>query len=174
MDKKDRLNALEIALKNEVREREFYLLQAERTTNPLGKAMFKEIADDELEHYERLTKLHQAWEKDGKWPETVPLEVKRTKVKDVLEKFISAAAELPAGDADDLEAVHTAIDFEAKGVEFYGRLRDGVVDSREKKFFALLVSIENEHYLSLKETEEFLADPASWYRVKERLTLDGA
>lgn len=174
MDQNDRLNALEVALKNEAREREFYLLQAERTSNPLGKAMFKEIADDEREHYERLTKLHEAWEKEGQWPETVPLEIKRTNVRDVLTQFVSNAAQLPAGDADDLKAVRTAIDFEARGVEFYGRLRDGVADRREKKFFDLLVSIENEHYLSLKETEEFLTDPASWYLVKERHTLDGA
>jgi len=174
MEQKDRLNALEVALKNEAQEREFYLLQAERTNNPLGKAMFKEIANDELEHHQRLQELHKAWKTEGKWPETVPLQVKHTNVKDILQKMVSKTAKLPAGDDDDLKAVRTAIDFEAKGVEFYGSLRDSVKNTLEKKFFDLLVSIENEHYLSLKETEEFLIDPASWYRVKERHTLDGA
>ena len=174
MERKDRLNALEVALKNEEQEREFYLLHAERTSNPLGKAMFQEIADDELEHYNRLKKLHETWESEGRWPETVPLEVKRTKVKDVLKTMVSRAAELPPGDDDDLKAVRTAIDFEARGVEFYSGLRDSIEDPIEKKFFDLLTKIENEHYLSLKETEEFLTDPASWYRTKERHTLDGA
>ncbi|MBW2052603.1 MAG: hypothetical protein JRI85_10250 [Deltaproteobacteria bacterium] len=45
MNEKERLNALEAALNNETREREFYLKNAERTSNPLGKAMFKQIAD---------------------------------------------------------------------------------------------------------------------------------
>ena len=52
MDDKERLNALEVALNNETREREFYLKNAERTKNPLGKTMFKQIAADELEHYD--------------------------------------------------------------------------------------------------------------------------
>jgi len=35
-------------------------------------------------------------------------------------------------DADDLEAVRTAIDFEAKGVTYYAELRDAVSDPKEK------------------------------------------
>ena len=34
---KERLNALEVALNNEMREREFYLKNANRTKNPLGR-----------------------------------------------------------------------------------------------------------------------------------------
>ena len=67
---KDRLNALEVALNNETREREFYIKNAKRTKNALGKKMFQQIGDDELEHYERLKQLHQKWAKQEKWPET--------------------------------------------------------------------------------------------------------
>ena len=48
MAKDQRSDALELALKNEATERKFYLDNAARTNNPLGKAMFLEIADDEL------------------------------------------------------------------------------------------------------------------------------
>ena len=41
----ERLNALEIALKNEMNEHHFYLKNAERTANPVGKAMFVQIAN---------------------------------------------------------------------------------------------------------------------------------
>ena len=50
MGENERLNALEIALGNEKREREFYLKHAQRTRNQVGKAMFQQIADEELEH----------------------------------------------------------------------------------------------------------------------------
>ncbi len=73
MNEKERLNALEVALSNELREREFYLKNAERTRNPFGKAMFKQFGDEELEHFERLKDLHRKWEKQEKWAETVPL-----------------------------------------------------------------------------------------------------
>jgi rubrerythrin len=32
---------------------------AQRTKNPIGKAMFQQIGDEELGHYERLKELHQ-------------------------------------------------------------------------------------------------------------------
>ena len=173
MNEKERLNALEVALNNEMREREFYLQNAKRSKNPLGKAMFQQIGDDELEHYERLKQLHQKWNQQEKWPGTVPLKVKDTIVKDILVDFVKKADKTAKGDADDLQAVRTAIDFEAKGAKYYAQLRDDVSDPKEKQFFDLLSRIENEHYLSLKDTEEYLVDPTSWYRKKEHHTLDG-
>ncbi len=169
-----RLDALNVALTNEMREHEFYLNNAGRTTNPVGKAMFQQIADEELEHYERLKQLAESWKKQEKWPETVPLRVKNTVVKDVLKDMVKKSATAPAGDADDLKAIAVAIDFEAKGAAFYARLRDEVTDPREKAFFALLAGIEQEHFASLKDTEEYLIDPAAWYRKTERGGLDGA
>ena len=173
MNDKERLNALEVALNNEKREREFYLKNAKRTKNALGKKMFQQIGDDELEHYQRLKELSQKWTKKEKWPETVPLKVNQTVVKDILLDFLKKADEKSQSDTDDLEAVRTAIDFEAKGAKFYADLRDAVTNPREKEFFGLLATIENEHYLSLKDTEEYLIDPISWYRKMEHHTLDG-
>jgi rubrerythrin len=174
INEKDRLNALEVALNNETREREFYLKNAKRTKNPLGKKMFQQIGDDELEHYERLKQLHQKWAKQEKWPETVPLKVKDTVVKDILLDFVKKVDVTAKGDSDDLEAVRAAIDFEAKGAKFYAELRDSVTNPKERQFFDLLSKMENEHYLSLKDTEEYFIDPASWYRKAEHHTLDGA
>ncbi len=174
MNEKERLNSLEVALNNETREREFYLKNAERTKNPVGKKMFQQIGDEELEHYERLKQLHQKWEKQEKWPGTVPLKVKETVVKNILVDLLQEAEKKPEGDEDDLEAVRTAIDFEAKGAKYYADLRDMVSDPKERQFFDLLARIENEHYLSLKDTEEYLTDPASWYRKAEHHSLDGA
>jgi rubrerythrin len=174
MSEKERLNAVQIALGNEMRERKFYLKHAERTRNQVGKAMFGQIADEELEHYERLKELHERWEKREKWPETVPLKVKDTIVKDVLKDMVAKVDETPEKDDDDLQAIRTALEFEAKGAAHYAKLRDDVSDPKEKEFFDLLAKIEHEHYLSLKDTEEYLTDPASWYTKTEHHGLDGA
>jgi len=173
MRNKERLNALEVALNNEKSEREFYLKHAEKTRNPLGKAMFRQIADEELEHYERLKQLHEKWEKGESWPETVPLKVKDTIVKDILKDMVKKAERMPPGDADDLEAIQTAIEFEAEGAIYYANLRDKVTDPKEKQFFNLLADMEHEHFVSLKDTEEFLTNPAAWYQKMEHTSLDG-
>lgn len=174
MKDRERLDALEVALNNETREREFYLQNAKRTTNPVGKAMFRQIADEELEHYERLKELHGKWEKEQKWPESVPLRVKNTLVRDVLKGVVEKTAKLPPGDKNDLAAVRTAIEFEAAGAVYYADLRDKSADPKEKAFFNLLADMEHEHYVTLKDTEELMTNPASWFRNKEKTGLDGA
>ncbi len=169
----ERMNALKIALKNEMTEHKFYMKNAERTANPVGKAMFEQIAAEELEHYERLQQLAEKWKKDQKWPETVPLKVQDTAVKSVFGKAAQGGEKTTADD-DDLKAVRTAIAFEAKGAQFYAELRDQSSDPKEKAFFGLLADIEHEHFVSLKDTEEFFIDPGAWYQKAESTVLDGA
>jgi len=174
MDPTQRMSALEVALTNEANEREFYLAHAARTKNPAGKAMFEQIAADELEHYNRLKALHEKWKANERWPETIPLTVKGTDVRNMLKGILLKAKDAPVGDADDLKAIEEACDFEAKGEKLYREMSEASADEREKKFFSLLAGIEREHYLSLKDTDEYLRDPSSWFAKKERHGLDGA
>jgi len=48
-----------------------------------------------------------------------------------------------------------------------------VTNPKEKEFFDLLSKMENEHFLSLKDTEEYFIDPVSWFQKAEHHTLDG-
>ena len=73
----------------------------------------------------------------------------------------------------DLGAPNGWIDFEAAGAVYYADLRDKVTDPKEKAFFNLLADMEHEHYVSLKDTEELMTNPAGWFRDKERTGLDG-
>ena len=173
MPSKESLQAIDVALNNELREHQFYLQHAQRTRNPVGKAMFQRIGEEELEHYRRLQELHEKWKKKEKWPETVPLQVANTNVRDALLGVLKKVEQQPVSDADDLAAIRTAIDFEYRGVAFYGKLGDMVTDPKEKQFFALLSGIEKEHALSLQDAELFLTDPESYYRQIEHHTLDG-
>ena len=170
----DRIQALEIALNNESREKDFYLTHSKRTKNEVGKKMFASIAGDEEEHYRRILSLHKKLKEEGKWPETVPIRVKGTEVKAAIQKVADAAATSAAADKDDLEAVQTAIDFETKGEAFYAKLAREVENPMEKDFYALLSSMEREHRISLQDTLDYFKDPAGWYRIKERHHIDGA
>lgn len=170
---KQHISALEAALKNELNEHKFYVRHAERTTNPAGKSMFMQIATEEMEHYEVLKQIFELWEKDRKWPGSVPLKVRESSVGNVLKGILKKAEKVTAGDRDDLAALREAIEFEADGCTSYARLRDECTNPAEKEFFNLMANIEHDHYVSLKETEELLTDPASWYRKMEKGGLDG-
>jgi rubrerythrin len=172
-DTRDGLKSLEVALNNEARERDFYLRHAERTRHPLGKSMFKTIAEDESEHYRRILELHKKRQEAGKWPEDLPLKVKETDVRSILLEVIAAVGTGPQADPDDLEAVKIAIDFEAKGEQFYQGLQDSVEDPKEKAFFGMLASFEREHRLSLEDTLLYFKDPEGWFQMKEGHHLDG-
>ena len=172
-DPKERMDALEVALNNEMRERAFYHNHATRTKNPVGKAMFQKLGDEELEHYERLKALRETWDKQERWPETVPLKVQKTVVQAVLLKAVKDVAKTAEADADDMEAIKTALEFEANGEKHYADLAEAVRDPKEKEFFTLLSRMEREHYLSLKDTEEYLLDPEGWHTMSEHHGLDG-
>lgn len=173
MDEKERLDALETALGNELKEREFYLKHAARTLNPMGKTMFGLIADDELEHYERLKSLHEKWKNRQAWPDTIPLTVAKTNVRTLLADLIDKAESTAGADENDLDAVRIAIEFETRGIELYTSLSEASQDPKEKDFFSLLASLEREHFLSLKDAEEYMKDPSSWFVKKEHHGLDG-
>lgn len=170
----DRIKALELAMTNEARERDFYLNHSRRTIHPLGKRMFRSLADDELEHMERLKVLHQRLQQQGRWPEDLPLDVDGTKVKDVLASIAQLGEAAPEADRDDLEAIRIALDFEAKGEAFYKDLAEKTDEPVEREFYRLLSSMEHEHFVSLKETLEFFENPEGWFSRRERPTLDGA
>jgi len=169
----ERLKALEVAMENEKKEREFYLKNSKRTSHPLGAKMFAEIADDELEHFQRIQELYRKLKEKGKWPETIPIKVKNTEAKELFKETVSRLAHSVKGDTDDLDAVKIAIEFEAIGEKFYEDLSGMTEDIQEKIFYQLLSSMEREHLLSLKDTYEFFRDPEGWYRIKERLNVDG-
>ena len=168
-----RISALKFALENEQKERDFYLANARRTKNLAGKNMFKQIADEEKDHYEMLKKLHEQWDLKKKWPATVPLKVKKSLTGNILKSMSGKKAARIKGNEDDLKAVRTAIDFEARGMALYTKLEEGSDDPKEKAFFNLLAGIERQHFLSLRDTEEFLTDPVSWYQSMDKASLDG-
>ena len=173
MEIEERIKSLEVALNNEEQERNFYLKHQERTNNPVGRLMFGTLANDESEHYQRILKLHDKLKKEGKWPDTIPLQVNGTEVKSVLQKVIKSVDNQPETNKDDIEAIQIAVEFEGKGVELYENLANSVDDPLEKEFYGMLASIEREHFLSLQDTLEYFQDPEGWYQTKEKPHLDG-
>lgn len=168
-----KMKAIEIALENELRERDFYLKQADKTSNSIGKKMFTAIADDENEHYNKLKSIHKELEKNGKWPTNVSVVIKDTDVRKILKELPNLADKTTSTSSDDKAAIKIAIDFEKKAHLFYIELKNKADNSKEKSFFEHLAEIEWEHVQSLEDTLLFFEDPATWYEQKEKAQLDG-
>jgi rubrerythrin len=167
------LKAIEVALENEIQERNFYLKHGRMTKNPVGKEMFQRIAEDENEHYERLQKIHRELSSNGTWPETVSASIQGTNVMGILHTMKKTFSAIPPSDRDDIEAVRIAIDFEIKGYTFYSSLAYNAATDGEKNFFRMLASMEREHSQSLKETLQYFEDPAIWFAEREKPAIEG-
>jgi rubrerythrin len=165
MEIEERIKSLEVALNNETQERNFYMKHREKTSNPIGKLIFAT--------YQRIFQLHEKLKEEGKWPETIPLTIKGTEIKSVLQREIDAVEQLPEMDKDELEAVKIALDYEAEGVRFYENLRDNVDDPLEKEFYGMIASMEREHFLSLQDVYEHFRDLEGRDLTEEKPHFDG-
>lgn len=169
----DKIKAIEIAMENELRERDFYLKQSEKTDNPVGKKMFAQIAKEEDEHYEMFKRIHTQLVDKGTWPEAVSAVVADTDLRDVLKSIPDLADKSAKSNADDVEAIKISIDFEKEAYKFYMELKEKAGNEDEKKFFAHLAQIEWDHAQSLEESLAFFEDPETWYEEREKSLLDG-
>ncbi|MBN2495093.1 MAG: ferritin family protein [Deltaproteobacteria bacterium] len=170
----DRMASIELALKNEQTEMDFYLHEAARSRNALARAMFENLARDEQEHMTRIRALHERLLIDGAWPEDVPIEVAGTDVKQTLERLVGQEGSQADHDDDDIQAIQKAIDFESRGSSFYAELAGQCKNPAEERFFRFLSQIEREHFLSLTDSLAYLDDPEAWMMQHERSGLDGA
>jgi rubrerythrin len=164
---RDRINSIEFAINNEIREREFYLKNARASVNPVSRATFEVLADEELEHIERLKELHETLSLDGCWPENFNLTIRASRISAVLSDLVNKYKEVFDAEPETLDAIRTAIESEAESAKFYLRLRDMVENPMEREFFGRLAEVEMDHCRALKNTEQFLADPEVWSRLKD-------
>ena len=169
----DRMSSIELAIKNEKAEMEYYFGEAKRSKSPLAKSLFETLAADEKEHMTRLRDLHAKLTADGSWPVDLPIEVEGTNIGNVLKDVAKEQVSPTDHDLDDLGALKKGIEFEASGSKFYADLADACDNPQEKKFFSFLSQIEREHMLSMQDSLFYLEDPEGWFEKNERAGLDG-
>ena len=170
----DRMKSIKMAIDNEKSEMAFYNGEAARSKNPVAKALFKTLAEEEKEHMERIGDLHKKLTAAGSWPEDVPLEVSGTNVTSALAKVRRDLASSQEHDDDDIAALKKSIDSEADASKAYAEIAKACNNPKEVAFFKFLAEIENEHMASLKDSLAYLEDPESWLEQAGKIGLDGA
>jgi rubrerythrin len=157
---------IEFAIRNEAKETAYYLGEAARSKNPLARILFKNLADDEEEHVEKIKALHDKLVAEGKWPEEIPIEVADTNVMDALDGIGADYKSSAQHDDDDIKALKRAIEVEKEGRDVYEKLAASATGVREREFFKFLAHIEEQHLKSCQDSLSFLEDPEGWYAAK--------
>ena len=135
------LDAIEIAMETELKANKFYSDAVSRASNARGKDLFKQLAEFELSHYQKLEKLRHSLEKEGKFVEYRGTSFEVFKSSGPSE----AAGNIEQNKDDVLQILSMAIDLETKANERYRKMADETSDPTGKEMFLKLADEETLH-----------------------------
>lgn len=143
---------------------DFYMAAAERVADEKGKAMFRGLARDEVEHLHILQTEH---EKVAGGEAFVDLDAARANLPPEPEMRLfpeksNLTAMLDAAISDE-DALKVALDFELKGYEMYRDAAQRAVDGNARSVFEYLAKQENQHYELIQQTLNYLIDDGMWF-----------
>jgi rubrerythrin len=156
---------LNMGIQKEQAARQFYRRAAENTRQPLGRKMFKRLADEESKH-ERLL---ADWAAKGTCPAGAtfappdPSMLKRGQAK---------VDQIGQADTGDLEAIELARDMERKAIRFYVDAAAKAPDPASKDLLLKLKGEEDKHLALLTDLYEYMRNPHLWSVRDERAHFD--
>jgi rubrerythrin len=170
---KKMVGILQDAIRMEVEGKEFYQRASQKSSNRLAKELFQRLAIEEDEHSKKFEEIFQALKKGQDWPDVKPPSAKGKQLKSIFAQSTKElGSEIKVAESE-LKAIKTAIDMEIKTYDFYRSRSEQSAFPVEKRFYQALAAEERGHQLTLLDSYEYFTDPAGWFTVKERWTLEG-
>lgn len=168
------LKMLKTALEMEEKGRRFYEQASASCQNTFGRDMFRNLAQDEVAHAERIKKIFASLEADRGWTdEWMKFGMHKDDLIDMFYKFTEKNGKLIKADTKDLEALDIAIDMEEKAIAFYDGYLKSTKDLVERAFLEKMVVEERTHFAIIRDTKFYLTDPEGWFFEHEKHSCDG-
>lgn len=171
------LEALQLALKTEEEGYKMYKAAADLDIGSLTRAMFAQLAKDELLHKDLIKRFYTQLKEAGSWKELSEKDRDYTASKKGMKTIFSDALKAAKKGgldftATDNDAYRKAIEFEKNGMEMYDRLYNKTSDPAARQFYAFLREMEREHMEILERAVQYLNSPDNYYLLEEGWTLD--
>ena len=160
--------ALEAAIQIEIDGKEFYLKMSQGSGNAMGKKLFSSLAAEEDLHRQKFEKIYKAVAAQKSWPE-----VKIERHIGEYKTIFAEASESAQFTGSELEAVQTAMQMENKTRDFYLGRSEKAHFPAEKKYYETLAKEERIHHTLLQDYYEYMQNPAQYFTIKEKHSLDG-
>lgn len=143
--KKDNLeHLLEEALDSELKAKEFYLNAYNKAKSKSGKQLFKELAEFEQNHYDRVKEIIEN-QTGGKILNESKIKSKDIQIKPEIE------GELEPNKDEIINVIYLAIESENKANERYRKISNLFDDEQGKKIFENLAQDELNHKRILED-----------------------
>lgn len=130
----------------------FYTDASNKILHPLGKAVFKSFVEEEKKHLGKLEKLFKAEVDTTSYESNDSFD----RLKEVFRKMYKDGDVTVDADADDLQAIRSAIDFEKEGSDIYEVAITGSKTQTEKELFIFLSNEEKTHQTVLENMHDEL------------------
>ena len=163
---------LQTAIQMETDGKKFYLKASHGSSNELGKALLKSLADEEDVHRQKFEEIYEAIRSQKSWPKTDFQPDGGRKLRTIFMQTGERLGSTIKAPATELDAVQTAMDLENKTYDFYKTQGEKATYGTEREFYEALAMQEKEHHLILLDYYEYLKDPAAWFVSKEHPSLD--
>jgi len=145
----------------------------EKAVDPLSKATFKFLRDQEVKHIERIEAFAAAMDGKGSFDlaslgEPMSIVNAKKEIGGIFAQF-KDKFEATAGDEDErMEIYKVAMNMECRGHDFYGSAADQAKDETARKIWRFLSDEEAQHYMIIEETHDFLKQPDAFMAIEER------
>jgi rubrerythrin len=164
----DVANALEIAEKQEEDGIDYYAELAEKAGSEAARQMFLSFKKDEERHLRWVKKMAEGMGVDAS---QAPLP--RESIKTIFEEAEETADETAEATEDQTEAIGVAMEMEKKSFDNYREAADDADDAIVQALFERLAQEENQHYVMLENTRQYLEDTDSWFLAEEDALIQG-
>jgi rubrerythrin len=165
---------LAVALEKEIKGRDFYREAMEKSTNELGKELFRSLAVDESVHIDRIKKIYAALTGGQVWPtDWKSLHVENEDLNKLTRARIKQFGKNMSPDMSDVEALNIGVQMEQTAINFYEEQLQKAVDQIEKEFATMMIAEERSHFAALESLMEFFSNPQGFYMELEKPHIDG-
>lgn len=148
------LEILKTALLLERQGKAFYTQAARNSESKSAKKIFEDMAEEENEHIEFLTKQAQNYVKNHKFltPDVHPDQESNSDIlTEQIKKEINAAS-------FEAAAINAAINFENRAIEVYSKRAAEATSAEEKEVYSMLAEWEKGHHHLLYRLSEDLKE----------------
>ncbi len=143
------------ALKLEQDGKDFYIMMVDRVDDAAGKAMFEQLAEDEVDHYNYIKRQYKALQEGEGWSAIPEMELVDAldAVSVVFPPEGKRVDELPE-QPDEEDALLFGLSIEDKSFKLYHNSAERAEDPEAKKLFTQLAGAEQRHFELLMQRYE--------------------
>jgi rubrerythrin len=168
------IEGLKLAIQIEIDGKKYYEEAAEKSTSKLGKQLFEWLAGEEDKHRNRFEQIYDSIRNRRNWPKIKIEPGGENRARNIFREVAKETITEAVDSGVEQQIIIEAMDMEDKTHKLYDDRSKAAKNVAEKNFYNALAAEERGHYLALTDYREYLINPAGYFTMTERHSLDGA